>query len=115
MEKIKRFTEDDGGYHGELGFNCIGCDCMHFINDEKTNQQGGPIWGFNNNFEKPTITPSILFVVRTKNPITYEWDIEKKRCHSFITDGKIQFLSDCTHKLAGQTIELPEINSKNID
>jgi hypothetical protein len=29
-------------------------------------------------------------------------------CHSFVTNGKIQFLADCTHKLAGQTVELPD-------
>ncbi|MGT2429227.1 hypothetical protein ACU4HD_11865 [Cupriavidus basilensis] len=27
----------------------------------------------------------------------------KKACHSFVTDGHIQFLGDCTHALAGQT------------
>jgi hypothetical protein len=31
------------------------------------------------------------------------------RCHSFITDGKIEFLSDCTHSLAGQTVELKPV------
>jgi hypothetical protein len=31
------------------------------------------------------------------------------RCHSFVTDGRIQFLSDSTHALAGQTVDLPEI------
>jgi len=30
-------------------------------------------------------------------------------CHSFIRDGKIQFLGDCTHALAGQTVDLPEL------
>ncbi len=30
-------------------------------------------------------------------------------CHSFVRDGRIEFLGDCTHKLAGQTIELPEV------
>ena len=29
-------------------------------------------------------------------------------CHSFVTDGRIQFLGDCTHKLAGQTVNIPE-------
>ena len=28
-------------------------------------------------------------------------------CHSFITDGRIQFLNDCTHALAGHTVPLP--------
>lgn len=31
------------------------------------------------------------------------------QCHSFVTDGKIQFLSDCSHAKAGMTIDLPEI------
>jgi len=37
-----------------------------------------------------------------------EWRTERI-CHSFITDGKIQFLSDCTHHLAGQTVDLNDI------
>jgi hypothetical protein len=35
-------------------------------------------------------------------------DIPDLVCHSFVTDGKIQFLSDCTHALAGQTVALPD-------
>ena len=31
-----------------------------------------------------------------------------KVCHSFVRDGRIEFLSDCTHELAGQTVELEE-------
>lgn len=27
-------------------------------------------------------------------------------CHSFVRNGKIEFLSDCTHELAGKTVEL---------
>lgn len=30
-------------------------------------------------------------------------------CHSFVTAGRIEFLPDCTHALAGQTVDLPEI------
>jgi hypothetical protein len=32
----------------------------------------------------------------------------ERQCHSFVTDGKIQFLPDCYHSLKGQTVELPE-------
>ncbi len=32
----------------------------------------------------------------------------KEQCHSFIEKGKIRFLPDCTHSLAGQTVDLPE-------
>jgi len=29
-------------------------------------------------------------------------------CYSFVTAGRIQFLSDCTHILAGKTVDLPD-------
>jgi hypothetical protein len=29
-------------------------------------------------------------------------------CHSFVTEGRIEFLSDSTHELAGQTVPIPE-------
>jgi hypothetical protein len=99
MSKIKRFTSKDGGYHGELGFYCPGCKQEHFIFDNETDSEAsrGYCWGFNKDFEKPTITPSVLV----------QWP--NHACHSFITDGKIQFLSDCTHELAGKTVELKDI------
>lgn len=31
------------------------------------------------------------------------------RCHSFVRDGKIEFLNDSTHSLAGQTVDLPPL------
>lgn len=112
MTKIKRYTRADGGYHGELGFMCPGCKSRHFINDELTDieaRQNGT-WTFNGDFDKPTIRASVLTRSYRKNHDTGKYDIEIDRCHSFITDGKIQFLSDCHHELAGQTVELPEIN-----
>lgn len=38
------------------------------------------------------------------------WEQTKveKVCHSFVTDGRIQFLADCTHDLAGLTVDLPD-------
>ena len=30
-------------------------------------------------------------------------------CHSHVREGRIQFLSDCTHALVGQTVDLPDI------
>jgi hypothetical protein len=110
MAKIKRYTEA-GGYHGELGFNCPGCGHRHFINDSETKIQNVPVWGFNGDFEKPTITPSILTRSYRKNEITGNYDIEIDRCHSFIREGNIEFLSDCQHSLASQTVELPEIDN----
>ena len=49
---------------------------------------------FNGDTEKPTLSPSLL-VTGGGN-----------RCHSYVRDGMIRFLGDCTHPLAGQTVEL---------
>jgi len=74
-------------------FRCPGCNNIHSINDK--------IWNFNGDLEKPTIKPSIL------NP--------DARCHSFVTEGKIKFLKDSTHKLAGETVDLFPINKNYYD
>lgn len=61
----------------------------------------GPRWGWNGDVDRPTFTPSIL--------VRYVTGAKARHvtCHSFVTDGLIQFLGDCTHSLAGQTVELP--------
>ncbi len=96
---------------GLVGFHCPGCNEIHMVN---TDMNDRPAWGFNDNYDAPTFTPSIL--VRGVQRLTED---EYQRvmsgetitprpalCHSFVTDGRIQFLGDCLHELAGQTIEL---------
>ena len=80
-------------------FQCPGCNQEHSINDR--------IWKFNNDLERPTFSPSYLMkgyrfadVERTKS--------EAFVCHSFITNGYIEYLNDCTHHLKGYTVELLE-------
>jgi hypothetical protein len=36
-------------------------------------------------------------------------DAYEQTCHLFLTDGRLQYLGDCTHALAGQTVPLPEL------
>lgn len=62
----------------------------------------GAIWTFNGNLNNPTFKPSLLINKKGINP-------NIPICHSYITDGNIKFLEDCTHKLAGKTIELTDI------
>ena len=33
---------------------------------------------------------------------------------AFVRNGQIQFLSDCTHKMAGQTVDLPDFKGRRI-
>lgn len=110
------------GHEGTFGymFHCPGCESPHVIYIKHSPNSSHHVWGFNGNEEKPTFTPSLLCRYHHwEPPVTPENIEEWKRnpwqqtkvehiCHSFITDGQIQFLSDCTHKLAGQTVAIPE-------
>lgn len=55
-------------------------------------------WSWNGDLEKPTLKPSIKTNIGNG-----------QICHSFVNDGKVQFLSDCTHEFKNQTIELLDI------
>lgn len=93
---------------GNLTFMCPGCRCRHTVSH---GYGSGPKWEWNGDTEKPTFTPSIKVSYPAIPDATddfAEWRTERV-CHSFITDGEIQFLSDCTHELAGQTVVLPEL------
>ena len=94
MAKFKEVTHNPGHFM----FDCPGCHMAHEINTNTGNNE--PVWGFNFDMEKPTVTPFI----RVRWP---ERGVEKT-CHSYVTNGRIEFLSDCTHELAGKTVELPD-------
>lgn len=63
-----------------------GCNTNHLFDSR---------WTFNGNFERPTFAPSLL-----------TWSDPARRCHSFVRDGCIEFLSDSFHELAGKTVEM---------
>jgi len=81
-----------------LVFHCPGCDKIHVVDQR---------WAFNNDLDKPTISPSLL--------VRYPCAGVEEICHSFIKDGAIQFLSDCTHKMAGATVDIPDFETTHPD
>lgn len=91
-QRLRRYK----GSHGEVGFLfwCPGCDDPHQV------RVAGrpPVWDWNGNQAFPTFSPSVL--VRA--------DHRGGRCHFYVVDGALQFLSDCTHALAGQTVLIPD-------
>ena len=107
MERAKVITES--GQARLVAFRCPACQDSHAIN---TNT-----WTWNGSLELPTFSPSVL--VRGNQWPEDEYPEYHKAahagvapgddtvCHSFVTDGRIQFLGDCTHALAGQTVDLP--------
>ena len=64
---------------------------------------------FNGNLDAPTLSPSLL-VTGKQDANSNPW-----RCHSFVNDGKIQFLGDCTHPLANQTVDLLDVPPRERD
>ncbi len=79
---------------------CPGCNDLHQIP-----VTGLRAWGWNESDDAPTFTPSVLVYER---PALDDDDvpITTPRCHVFITDGVIDYLSDCTHALAGQKVPM---------
>lgn len=78
---------------------CPGCKMAHGIDVGSPNKHTGAIWSFNGDAEKPTFNPSINIL---------------NQCHYFIRDGMIQFCADSKHKLAGQTVPLPDFHPDDV-
>lgn len=101
--------------HTQLTYWCIGCEAGHTIEveDEKA-------WTWDGNVNKPTFSPSILSMPREKlnesgkllvqsnrgSELTDEHRIKTPRCHCFVKNGRIEYLSDSEHSLAGQTVDM---------
>lgn len=88
-------------------FYCPGCQEKHQIDTAR--------WEFNGDYDKPTFSPSYLTWNDPKPDVDPKHDPTGKyrngfRCHSFIKNGNIEYQQDCTHNLAGQTVELPEVS-----
>jgi hypothetical protein len=113
---VAQLSNSAGELENKYMFYCEGC---------KENQMFDERWTFNGDFVKPTFRASLLcrsghYMPEHKGDVcwcTYSAEHPNEPapfvcrvCHSFVTDGKIQYLSDCTHDLAGQTIDLKPID-----
>lgn len=126
-KKIEILTETPSGFK-RAWFFCPGCESDHavYIEGDKSKV---PVWGYNGSEDKPTFTPSVLvsypqyseakrkerqffYEENGRYPTAKELPFDKKFiCHSFVKDGMIQFLNDCTHNLKGQTVNLRKYTS----
>lgn len=93
IKKVEYIWEGKKHQHDQYLFQCPGCGYEHAFG---LLTEGGH-HNFNMDFDHPTLSPSLL------NNFSPD-----RICHSFIINGKIQFLGDCWHKLAGQTVDIPE-------
>jgi hypothetical protein len=95
-------SDTDGNHVGEM-VECPACGYGHLFRTVP-GTKGQAVWTFNGDRDKPTFSPSMLVNART-----HVTDPSAILCHSFVREGRIEFLGDCSHALAGQTVELPEI------
>jgi hypothetical protein len=72
---------------------CPACDLPKRL---PVNRSEGTSWDFDGNIEAPTLSPSILQHGGGNHP----------QCHSFLRSGMWDFLSDCTHSMAGQQVPM---------
>lgn len=97
-----------------VSFKCPGCGDEHRV----PVQSAATSWSWNGSVDRPTLFPSLMVRAGHFAPHWKQGDacwcgkdypFQCYQCHSFIRDGKIEFLADCSHKLAGQMVDLPEV------
>ncbi len=114
ISQIRHLSNPKGTDYNALMFWCPGCEY-----DFEGEMQGGahmlpitdpgdsrPHWAFTGTVESPTLSPSILSNVPFRR---VRGETSSLVCHSFMKDGALQFLGDCTHPLANQTVPLPPL------
>jgi uncharacterized protein DUF6527 len=97
---VGRVTRKADPTHLSLAWLCVGCREYHVIFVQGEPYDNRPKWDWNGSLEKPTISPSIL------SHWTWGPEHEPRVCHSFVREGVVEFLSDCTHPLAGQHVPM---------
>lgn len=104
---LVRHVDDHGDSYDAIMLWCPGCE--HTAEDGR--KVGGlhmlpvtgdgtkrPTWSWNGDLEKVGLEPSIL--------TRHGGDRSNFVCHSFLRAGHWQFLGDCTHALANQTVPM---------
>ncbi len=103
--KIRHVKNTEGVHYG-YEFRCPGCADTHVI-PTLPHERG---WGFNGDEARPTFTPSIL--VHPHGFLKEDGSVGQTfLCHSHVTNGRIIYCSDSTHALAGQTVDLPDLET----
>ena len=85
-----------------VSFRCPGCDMFHTL-PLGGNVKNQNVWTWNEDVTCPTILPSI------KSSVELYGNRPVQICHSYVKEGQIEFLSDCTHELRGSTVPLNSI------
>lgn len=93
--KVKQVGYSDTSIAPGWRYWCPGCESMHVLPTDARGQSNGHKWTFDGNVDAPTFSPSVHVV---------------GQCHSFVRAGRIEYLTDCTHALAGQTVDMVDLD-----
>lgn len=100
MSVLHRVEAREGFTSPDYLFWCPGCKFGHGVWVTHPNNRTQAMWSFNGNMEKPSFSPSILI----------QWG-QNQVCHLFVTDGKLHYCGDSTHALAGQVVDMVDMDA----
>ncbi|MFA5670202.1 MAG: DUF6527 family protein [Balneolaceae bacterium] len=96
-------------YNAVVGYSfwCVACDSPHafYTHDGYTNNKSWKLIST----DPVTVQPSIKLTAPYKN------ETENYCCHLFLLNGKIRYLTDCTHYLAGKEIDMIDFPIPNFE
>lgn len=95
LSQFLRNTEDGVAHY------CVACKGMHNFSVKRPNYLSQR-WTWNENIIAPTFFPSMHIVVRDMRKPKF-----MQSCHYWLRSGRVEFLRDSTHSMAGITISLP--------
>ena len=106
-DRVIRLTSDLG-----LIYYCPGCLRKHIVYVDSNKK---PCCGWNGDIVKPTFTPSVIvrhtptYTDKELEQLGQEQLVKDIVCHSYITGGKIRYLSDTNHHLSGKTVDMVKV------
>ena len=95
------------------GHYCPACDELHHFFVEQATSKGAR-WTFDGDLSKPTFSPSMNIEVGPMPPDSGRAG-QVDRCHYFLQGGRVQYLGDCTHDMAGTTVDLQDVPSSALE
>lgn len=103
-QKVREYIKQKGVFY----FFCPGCKEYHSLHTIQPNNNG-TTFVITGTLQSPTVTPMIGRIIEKFNKSKHA-NNPAHVCNSRITDGKIRYLENCSHALAGRIVDLPNVD-----
>jgi hypothetical protein len=101
-------TVDGYAQDGMVAHWCPACDRLHQF-AVNAPQRNGARWAWDGEVLAPTFMPSMNIKTNPPGDPHHQPRAASSVCHYILTKGRITFCGDCTHALAGQVVDLPDL------